>query len=235
MGLDEGGHAAGLRLVHAAANGYSRAMSWSRGDHVIMRSRPQGHVGYTFPAIVVRESADLIVLFQPSGTVCKRRTGERGGPNGRNMVRWDGSYRDAIADTSTLHAWVPDDPFWVIRRWDGLAIDGWYINLAEPWRRTAIGFDTLDQILDVVVEPDRATWRWKDEDELAWAVETGRYTSREAEQIRQHGDEALARMASKRPPLHDDWSELEPDAAWPVPVLPAGWEVLDDEASGPRP
>jgi hypothetical protein len=32
-------------------------------------------------------------------------------------------------------------------------------------RRTRLGFDTRDQALDVVVEPD-GTWQWKDEDQL---------------------------------------------------------------------
>jgi predicted RNA-binding protein associated with RNAse of E/G family len=76
----------------------------------------------------------------------------------------------------------------VIRRWTGTRFEGWYINLAAPWRRTGIGFDTLDQILDVGVADDPSSWRWKDEDELAWAVQTGRCTRREAEDIKHHGE-----------------------------------------------
>ena len=210
-------------------------MSWNRGDHVAVRSRPQGYVGYTFPAIVVRDSPDLIVLFQPAGTVCKRRGGERGGPNGRNMVRWDRSYTDVAAESSTLHTWVPDDPFWVIRHWDGAGLEGWYINLAEPWRRTAIGFDTLDQILDVVVSPDRSSWRWKDEDELAWSVAHGMHPASDAAQIRGNGLAALDRMAANLPPFQKDWSALEPDDGWPVPALQAGWELIEDGSGGGGP
>ena len=66
-------------------------MPWERGAHVVVRSRPEGAVGYTFPAIVVCDTRELMALYQPSGSVCKRRNGERGGPNGRNMVSWDGS------------------------------------------------------------------------------------------------------------------------------------------------
>jgi hypothetical protein len=78
-------------------------MSWPRGASVVLRSRPQGTVGYTFPAIVVRDSPELIVLFQPSGTTCKRRHGSRG-PKGRNMLVWDGSYVDVVFDQATMHA-----------------------------------------------------------------------------------------------------------------------------------
>jgi hypothetical protein len=193
-----------------------------------------GDVSYTFPAIVVRDSPDLVALFQPPGTRCKRRSGVRGGPNGRNMVTWDGSYVDVVTDSSTIHAWVPDDAFWVIRDWTGAEYEGWYINLAEPWKRTAIGFDTADQILDVVVEPDRSSWRWKDEDEVAWAVQHGRYAPEVADQIRRHAHEALARMATALPPFHEGWSDLEPDGAWPMPVLPAGWELIDEKEAERR-
>lgn len=32
-------------------------------------------------------------------------------------------------------------------------------------RRTAIGFDTFDLLLDLVISPDLSQWTWKDEDE----------------------------------------------------------------------
>lgn len=49
---------------------------------------------------------------------------------------------------------------------------GWYINLQEPIRPTRLGFDSMDHILDVVIEPD-LSWRWKDEDELFDLPEPG--------------------------------------------------------------
>lgn len=201
-------------------------MSWPRGASVALRSRPQGNVGHTFPAIVVRDSPSLIVLFQPSGTTCKRRRGRRGGPNGRNLLVWDGSYVDVVFDRATMHAWVPDDHYWVIRR-TGSRFEGWYINLAPPWRRTSIGFDTLDQILDVEPAADLSSWRWKDEDELGWAVQTGRCPRGEAEDIRRHGEDAVARITTRAMPFHEDWADLEPDPGWSVPSLPTGWERVD--------
>jgi hypothetical protein len=69
---------------------------WDRGSQVVVRSRPSGGGGYTFPAIVVCDSAEAIALFQPAGTVCKRRRGPRGGPTGRNLLSWDGSYENVV-------------------------------------------------------------------------------------------------------------------------------------------
>jgi hypothetical protein len=39
---------------------------------------------------------------------------------------------------------------------------GWYINLQEPVRRTELGFDFMDEELDVVVQPDLSGWEWKE-------------------------------------------------------------------------
>jgi Protein of unknown function (DUF402) len=48
---------------------------------------------------------------------------------------------------------------------EGPDLDGWYVNLQEPFRRTARGIDTMDSVLDIVVARDGA-WRWKDAEEL---------------------------------------------------------------------
>jgi protein associated with RNAse G/E len=42
---------------------------------------------------------------------------------------------------------------------------GWYVNLQCPYRRTPLGIEAMDLMLDIVVEPDM-TWRWKDDDEF---------------------------------------------------------------------
>ena len=49
---------------------------------------------------------------------------------------------------------------------------GWYVNLQEPMRPSAIEFDTFDQMLDIWIEPD-GSWRWKDWDELIEAEQVG--------------------------------------------------------------
>jgi Protein of unknown function (DUF402) len=201
-----------------------RAHHWERGRPVVVRSRPDGDVGYTFPAIVVKDAPELIALFQSAGTVCKQRGGERGGPRGRNLVSWDGTHNDVVFHGAAIHVHVPGDEFWVIRTWDGTGYVGWYINLASPWRRTQLGFDTDDRTLDIDVADDRSRWSWKDEDELAWRVEQGRLSAREADAIRRHGEDAVTRMYARTLPFVDDWSSLEPDPQWPLPVLPAGWD-----------
>jgi Protein of unknown function (DUF402) len=200
---------------------------WDRGAHVVVRGRPDGAVGYTFPGIVLLDLPNAIALFQPPRTICKRRSGPRGGPRGRILLDWDGRYEDIVVEPSSVHAHRPGDGFWVIRRWDGKRYVGWYVNLSSPWRRTALGFDMNDHVLDLGVADDLSDWWWKDEDELEWAVGSGRYSAKEADAIRRHAREAVARMRERAFPFHEDWTDLCPQPTRARPVVPPGWDQVD--------
>lgn len=102
----------------------------------------------------------------------------------------------------------------------------WYVNLQDPLARTSIGFDTVDHALDVVVELDRSSWRWKDEDELAEAVEDGLFTPAEAADFRAWGERAVERILSSEPPFDRNWDGWRPDPGWGVPELPDGWDLV---------
>ena len=105
------------------------------------------------------------------------------------------------------------------------AFVGWYINLASPWARFPLGFDTEDHVLDVVVADDRSSWEWKDADDLAWMVERGAYAEDRAELIRRNGEAAIARLERREPPFDDDsWSSVAIDPSWPLPSMPVDWD-----------
>ena len=193
----------------------------------MVRGRPAGAVGYTFPAVVVQDSPELTVLFQPPGTICKAVGGPRGGPGGRYLLSRDGTFVDVVFDAQTVHAHVPGDAFWVIRNWDGTRYYGWYINLSTPWVRTPIGFDEEDHKLDIEVADDLSTWRWKEEDGLSWMIERGVYSPEKGEAIRAVGWAAVTRMEARQPPFHEDWFGLEPDSSWTAPILPEGWDLIE--------
>jgi hypothetical protein len=96
----------------------------------------------------------------------------------------------------------------------------WYLNLQSPVRRTRLGFDTTDWALDVVVTPDGA-WRWKDEDDLAEAVERGIFSPELAARVRAAGERAVA--GRPWPTGLEDW---RPDPSWTPPPLADDWHVL---------
>ena len=67
----------------------------------------------------------------------------------------------------------------------------WYLNLQEPLRRTAVGYDTQDHELDVVVFPD-GQWLLKDDEKMEQRIREGRYSAAEVVEIRALG----ARLAA---------------------------------------
>lgn len=184
------------------------------------------------PAIVIEGSEDAVALFQPTGTVCKRRRGQRGGPQGRSLLpgAWDGGHEDWVfPNSSTIKLHIPGESFSVLRRYrDGDGFEGWYINLELPWIRTPIGFDSRDLILDVVAAEDLSSWTWKDEDEFEWAVETGTIGAAEKVRTRRAGERAIEMMEAREFPFTDAWERFRPDGEWGLPEVPHGWRDLFD-------
>jgi hypothetical protein len=113
-----------------------------------------------------------------------------------------------------VHLW------WLAPDWD---FGGWYVNLQEPIRRTALGFDYMDHMLDIVIEPD-LSWHWKDGHEITEAVATGMVTQAWADEVRREGEGVIERQEGRRPPFCDGWERWRPDPAWSVPELPTGWD-----------
>jgi hypothetical protein len=79
--------------------------------------------------------------------------------------------------------------------------------------------------LDVVIELDRTSWRWKDEDELAEAVGDGLFSAAEAATFRTWGERAIDRILRGDPPFDREWHRWRPDPAWRHPRLPDGWDT----------
>lgn len=59
----------------------------------------------------------------------------------------------------------------------------WYVNFERPLQRTAQGFDTMDEILGLVVARDFSEWTRKDTDELDLAVRMGFFRPVDAARI----------------------------------------------------
>jgi predicted RNA-binding protein associated with RNAse of E/G family len=76
---------------------------------------------------------------------------------------------------------APFEVFAPMTREDG--VQSWYVNFERPLQRTAQGFDTMDEILDLVVARDFSTWARKDTDELELAVSMGFLPLVDAERI----------------------------------------------------
>jgi hypothetical protein len=105
----------------------------------------------------------------------------------------------------------------------------WYVDLQEPLRRTKLGFDTMDHLLDVVISADQSVWHWKDEDEFEEAVTLGIYSPEKARAIRAEGERAINLFQTGQPPFCDGWESWSPPTTWDIPDLPEGWDKISIE------
>lgn len=203
--------------------------TWVAGDHILLREIRQTRVWSARPVIVVRDSGDLTALYIAPDTCWKQP---------RSLDDQRVRVADVLSDT-----WVLTDVTWtgggalvlstpgaghaLVGFYDEqhTALLNWYINLQEPLRRTPIGFDSLDQILDVVVSTDRRSWAWKVEEEFAEAQACGLIAANAASVIRAEGDRALSLLRGGAPPFAPEWETWSPDVHWTVPELPPGWDM----------
>jgi hypothetical protein len=181
---------------------------------------------------VVRDEDDFVALWFPLGTRFKRPIPPPGSPTyltrGERLAeclrRDEWVYEDAEWDVSTLVLMRAGEGHAVWCSWrDGEHLP-WYVNLQEPFRRTRLGFETMDLVLDVVISVDGG-WSWKDEDELATFVALGVFEDELAARLRAEGLAAVGRVERREPPLHEPWPEWRPDPQWLVPKLTDDWET----------
>ena len=200
---------------------------WEPGDAIAIRERWNGAVFEARPAVVVQDLPSQTTLFVPAGVVCGMPVDDEG----RQLREPDRPWRLELRARGTLDilsfAW-PDVSYAVLLLLEpGGPSHGWYVNLQAPLRRTSIGFDTVDHVLDVVMSLDRSTWTWKDEDELAEAVALGLFTEADVASFRSWGERAVEHLTRPSPPFDGPWEDWRPDPSWSMPELPAGWDLSD--------
>ena len=171
--------------------------------------------------MVVQDTPDLVATYLRVGTLYKRRAG----PLWR-MEDWQ--LGDQVWERNDVLALVSPGAahgVWAMWRHEDRSFNCWYINLQEPYRRTAIGFDTMDQELDIVVTADRSELRWKDEEAFSKLHEMDVFSAEEARAIRAEGERVLDSMHKDQPPFSSGWENWAPPPEWPIPELPANWDL----------
>ncbi len=87
----------------------------------------------------------------------------------------------------------------------------------------------MDQLLDVVINPDKSAWHWKDEDEFEEAIAIGVFSTEEAQGIRAEGIKVIKLFQSGQSPFCDGWENWSPPAGWGIPEIPEGWDKFPTE------
>jgi hypothetical protein len=209
-------------------------MTWTRGQTIVVQEVWQGKLWAARPVVVAEDRGDFLALWFPRGTNWKAPTSDprrpwkedRGERLAECAVRGEWVFRDGEWDVDTLWLLEADAGYAIWVSWlEGWRPWGWYVNLQEPFRRAGDALQTMDRMLDVIVEPDR-TWRWKDEDELETFVRRGAFDRELARQVRADGLQAFRRAEANEPPFSEPWHDWRPDRAWGLPRLPPDWKKL---------
>jgi hypothetical protein len=195
------------------------------GDPVTVREIWRGNIWTVRALTIVRDDPDLLALYQPAGAPWKRPYSSDGRPIRVPDQSWE--LRDDRLRDDSLRVIVPGDAHSTLLIWrEPWQLICWYVNLEEPFRRTPIGFDYMDQTLDIVVQPHMSSWRWKDEDEFEEARAKGIFTPEQGRAIHAEGERALERLLARKPPFDERWEDWRPDPSWPRPEISADWQTV---------
>jgi predicted RNA-binding protein associated with RNAse of E/G family len=201
------------------------------GQTILLREIWQNRIWSARPAIVVQDTPELMTFYIPAGngTAWKRAIALDGTPvtiENRLQLEW------VLEDVEwlgydLLRMSIPGANYSVLIFWntEDSSQQRWYINLEDPLKRTVLGFDYFDQILDIIATPDLTSWYWEDEDELEKAISLGFISPARADTLRSEGEKAIVWLQSGKSPFNG-WEKWRPDPSWAVPVLPKGWDTI---------
>lgn len=206
---------------------------WKVGDPVVWREVWRGKVWSAKPVRLIQDTPDLVALWMASGSRRKIPRALDGSPvrPATRLPEVEWQLVDQVWDYGdTLFLTAPGDAHAVHVMWskERTHFAGWYINLQDPIQRTPIGFDYMDQLLDIVISPDRLEWHWKDEDELVEAQSIGLMSAEKARELRREGERVLSLMHAGLPPFNSDWENWFPPADWSIPQLPENWDTVGE-------
>jgi len=198
-------------------------VTWREGDVVLRRQvLNDGRSWAEVPVIVVRDEPGLLATYIAEGAPFRFPPGPWPTANGLHpwagKERWHGNGVLMLQRPGEAHA------VWVFWHGPNRVFRGWYINLEEPFRRTAFGYDTQDLELDIWV-PAEGPWRWKDEHLLDQRVREGRFTPEQVAATRAEGRRIAAELDAGRRWWDEAWADWEPSPDWPTPKFQAHWDT----------
>lgn len=198
---------------------------WEPGQVIVIREIWKNKIYSATPVRVVRDTIDWSALYLPPRTPCLWPHTREGASIRIPQDDWilDGG---AWTSSDVLFLVQPGSGYTAVGFWDDdYNFHSWKINIEEPMRRTSLGFDYMDQLLDIVVSADRSTWRWKDEEEVHYAQAQGILSAEQVRVIYQCGERAIQAIQANKPPFDGGWENWEPDPDWRAPLeMPKGWD-----------
>lgn len=185
-------------------------------------------VFWAFPTIVVKDEPDLIALYMPAG-VLGRNVTHKPAPEELFSLNELRVVEYTWQRTDVLMLIVPGEAFSTYLMWETGTknLECLYVNLQDPIKRTPIGFDTMDHMLDIVIHPDMSEWEWKDQDEFSAAQEAGFYSDEMVKKIYTEGEKAVRLITSERRSLYQEWKKWQANPEWELPKLSPLWDEVN--------
>ena len=181
---------------------------WRAGDPVLLRFVRNSPADVALPVTIVHDDPDYIALYTAVGTPIKVQATRDGTRLTREtpFAEREGMISGLADGTwTTNHVLMLQRPgrmsaIWLFWRDPVWTFQGYYANLQAPLRRTHLGFDTADYLLDVEIRPD-FTWTWKDEDEWDAALALGLVEREVLIAARDEGERVIAELQTRTWPF----------------------------------
>jgi uncharacterized protein DUF402 len=203
-------------------------MYWNRGAQITLREHWNNKVWTVRPVTVVADTPDVIALYMMPGTIYKHPRAMDGSPVPHFLPdQW------VLVDTQWFGGGAlylaPPGQWYVIMGLfgdDNQRIERWYVNLQTPYHRILLGFDYLDQELDIVINRELTAWHWKDEEQFLDAQRHGCIPVEQAAHVRRVGENILEQLQAGRLTLPEPWRHWRPPEQWDIPPIPHDWHVI---------
>jgi hypothetical protein len=198
------------------------------GDIVVLRYiTTDGRIEMCWPCRVVVDRDDLVALFIAAGSPYKAGP-KRTAAEKRRQPRVQLPPDEYVWRNDTLRLMLPGrlhsvSMFWALQSGQRRLLK-YFVNMEEPFRRTAVGFDTQDHTLDIEVSAE-LDWRWRDEQEMANHVSAGFYTPELAAAARAEGERAIDAICSRSHVCMQGWADWQPASEWERAGFIDGWDT----------
>ncbi len=208
---------------------------WKPGDSAVLRGVFNARVWAAQAVRVVKDTPTETVLLLVPGAECAFPEG---------YFRWGhGDFSHGTRWSDSLGgAWQLRRTHWQTNRflmllepgryyateyiWEAAtgAFRGYYVNFQLPFRRTRLGFDTLDLDLDLVVDSSQS-WELKDTEDYDAGLQSGGIEPAWSAAIAQAQPAIIAAIEARQYPFDGAWLNWRPPAEWQPPTLPAEWQT----------
>ncbi|MEY9840647.1 DUF402 domain-containing protein [Streptacidiphilus sp. EB103A] len=130
-------------------------------------------------------------------------------------------------ESTVLLMWKPPDAWYSINAFfepgpEQHDLLRWYVNFERPMLRRAVGFDTFDLLLDLVIAPDLSRWEWKDSDEYEQGRRLGIIGPEDHQHVEAARDQVIDLIEHRSGPFapSSGWATWRSDPTVPLPKLP---------------